>query len=64
MVMAAETTIKRPREQVLAITFNQSDLEDVNYPHIDSLIVTLNINGNQVKWIIIDTGNSADLLYY
>lgn len=41
MVIAVETTSKRLREQILAITVDQSDLERINYLHDDVLIVTL-----------------------
>lgn len=36
----------------------------MNYSHDDALVVTLNINGNEVKRITVDTNSSADLLYY
>lgn len=36
-------------EQVPAITFDQTDLECVNYAHDDDLVVTLNTRGNKVK---------------
>lgn len=51
-------------EHVPAITFGQTDLEGVNYASDNALIVILNINGNEVKWMIIDTSSSTNLLYY
>lgn len=50
MVMVVELVTKKPNEQVPAITFNQTGLEDVHYPYDDVLIVTLNVHGNKVKW--------------
>lgn len=47
MIMTAKTTLKKPTEQSLVITFDQSDLKNVSYPYDDALVVTLNVDGKR-----------------
>lgn len=48
MVHTAEMMAKRTNDQIPTITFDQSNLEDVCCPYDDALIVTLNIDGNEI----------------
>ena len=44
------------------ITFSLMDPNRVLQPHENALILTLGINDFDVRWIVVDPGNSADLL--
>lgn len=64
MVLTAEMSSKKTREQIPAITFYQSNLEGIHCSYDDALVVTVNIDEYEVKRIVIDTSSFADLLYY
>ncbi|GFZ05416.1 hypothetical protein Acr_17g0009880 [Actinidia rufa] len=46
------------------ITFSKADLERVQHPHSDTLVVQLRIGGYDVKRILVDTGSSVEVMYY
>ncbi|XP_057490953.1 uncharacterized protein LOC130776722 [Actinidia eriantha] len=46
------------------ITFSRADLERVQHPHSDPLVVQLRIGGYDVKRILVDTGSSIEVMYY
>ncbi|XP_057489449.1 uncharacterized protein LOC130775334 [Actinidia eriantha] len=46
------------------ITFSRADLERVQHPHSDPLVVQLRIGGYDVKRILVDTGSSVEVMYY
>ncbi|GFS40182.1 hypothetical protein Acr_00g0066980 [Actinidia rufa] len=43
------------------VTFSRADLERVQHPHSDPLVVQLRIGGYDVKRILVDTGSSVEL---
>ena len=45
------------------ITFTEADLEMVQHPHNDALVVSLQVGECQVKRILIDQGSSCDIMY-
>lgn len=45
------------------ITFTGKDMEGVNFPHSDALIIKANIEGAEVGRILIDNRGSCDILY-
>ncbi|KAG7552776.1 Ribonuclease H-like superfamily [Arabidopsis thaliana x Arabidopsis arenosa] len=45
------------------ISFTQSDLEGVDTPHNDPLVVELIIGDSRVTRVLIDTGSSVDLIF-
>ncbi|XP_020249681.1 uncharacterized protein LOC109827133 [Asparagus officinalis] len=45
------------------ISFTDDDLQGVEMPHDDPLVITTVINGYQVKRIMVDTGSSVGVLY-
>ncbi|XP_057459277.1 uncharacterized protein LOC130749939 [Actinidia eriantha] len=46
------------------ITFFRADLERVQHPHSDPLVVQLRIGRYDVKRILVDTGSSIEVMYY
>ena len=44
------------------LTFSSSDVQCIDYPHDDPLVVTLTIANYAVKWVLIDTESSSHIL--
>uniref|UniRef100_A0A2N9F6H4 Reverse transcriptase domain-containing protein n=1 Tax=Fagus sylvatica TaxID=28930 RepID=A0A2N9F6H4_FAGSY len=51
------------KESVEQIVFTNQDLEGVQVPHSDALVITLRIGEFNVKRILIDPGSSAEIMY-
>ena len=47
-----------------ATTFMDEDTERVHHPHDDVIVITLLIADYTTKRVLVDTGSSADILYY
>ncbi|XP_058180095.1 uncharacterized protein LOC131298635 [Rhododendron vialii] len=47
-----------------SLTFSSNDLKGVQHPHTDALVVTVGIDKSIVQRVLIDQGNSADLMFY
>ena len=47
-----------------AITFTDEDAERVHHPHDDAIVITLLIVDYMTKRVLMDNGNSANILYY
>lgn len=45
------------------ISFTEEDLDMVQHPHNDALVVTLKIKDCQVRCILIDQGSFCDIIY-
>ena len=57
-------TPKRLRKETTEeIIFTDHDLERVQLPHSDTLVVTMQIGDFEVKSILIDLGSSAEIMY-
>lgn len=48
----------------VAITFDDSDLEGVKFPHDDPLIISLVIGNSEVKRVLVDNGTSVNIMLY
>ncbi|KAH7848431.1 hypothetical protein Vadar_002676 [Vaccinium darrowii] len=61
-------TIEGPTEVVKSekklITFSQEDEVEVIYPHDDPLVITMVVANYRIKRILVDTGSSADVMYF
>ena len=44
--------------------FTRADLERVEHPHPDPLVVQLRINNYDVKQILVDTRSLVEVMYY
>ena len=51
------------KESTEQIVFTNQDLEGVQLPHSDALMVTLRIGEFDVKRILIDPGSSVEIMY-
>jgi hypothetical protein len=61
---AATSAPKRLRKETTEeIIFTNHDLEGVQLPHSDALVVTMQIGNFDVKRILIDLGSSAEIMY-
>ncbi len=45
------------------ITFTNQDLEGVQLPHSNALVVTMRVGNFNIKRILIDPGSSAEIKY-
>ena len=45
------------------VSFTEADLEMVQHPHNDALVVSLQVGECQVKCILINQGNFCDIMY-
>ena len=55
---------KRPRvERPLIIGFSNEDKVGTIQPHNDALVITLRIGGYDVKRVMVDQGNAAEIMY-
>lgn len=46
------------------LSFSDDDLQGIQCPHDDALVVSLNINGYDVSRILVDSGSSVNVLYF
>ncbi|XP_010266763.1 PREDICTED: uncharacterized protein LOC104604198 [Nelumbo nucifera] len=52
---------KKKRGQT--ITFTDDDLQWVQTPHDDALVITVKVAKLEIRWILVDTGSSTDVLF-
>ena len=45
------------------MSFNKEDARGVKQPHNDPFVITLTIEGFNTKRILVDNGNSTDIIY-
>ena len=46
------------------ITFDENEIVDLDKPHDDALLIRLDVGGCELSRVMIDRGNSADVLFY
>jgi hypothetical protein len=58
---------QRPRKNVKldnqVVTFSEDDARGIHQPHDDALVVTMTITGFITRQVLIDNGNSTDIIY-
>lgn len=47
----------------MVILFSESEMEHVTFLHNDALVITTEIDGYDVKRVLIDSGSSTDILF-
>lgn len=52
------------KEATKNITFTWADIEGVQYPHNNPMVVTLNINNHDMDCMLVDNRSSLDVLFY
>ncbi|XP_028055939.1 uncharacterized protein LOC114260081 [Camellia sinensis] len=68
-VMSVEPASKKVRavskSPLCTVSFTRKDLEDIQHPHTDALIINVGIGKRfDVKRVLVDQGSAADVLYY
>ncbi|GFZ00952.1 hypothetical protein Acr_14g0005870 [Actinidia rufa] len=63
-VQAPPKKIKTAETERDCVTFSRAELERVQHPHSNPLVVQLRIGGYDVKRILVDTGSSVEVMYY
>ncbi|XP_028115149.1 uncharacterized protein LOC114313037 [Camellia sinensis] len=68
-VMPVEPASKKvrtvPKSPLCTVSFTSKDLEGIQHPHTDALIITVGIGKRfDVKRVQVDQGSAADILYY
>ncbi|XP_058180120.1 uncharacterized protein LOC131298661 [Rhododendron vialii] len=66
-VLAVGPGSKRPRQEKLpkwTINFTERNLERVQKPHSDALVVTVQIGVHDIKRVLVDQGSSVEVMYY
>ena len=46
------------------ITFDENETTDLDKPHDDALVIRIDVGGCELSRVMIDTGSSADVLFY
>ena len=54
---------KRSREEE-TIVFSDKDGQGITHPHEDPMVLALKMGTHRVRRVLVDTGSSADILYY
>ncbi|XP_028111216.1 uncharacterized protein LOC114309629 [Camellia sinensis] len=67
--MLVEPALKKVRtvskSPLCTISFTTKDLEGIQHPHTDTLIITVGIGKRfDVKRVLVDQGSTTDILYY
>ena len=62
-VNMAEHVAKLSRRENTIISFTDDEARRLIHPHTDDLVATLNIANKKVFHILIDNGNSTDILF-
>ncbi|XP_052209253.1 uncharacterized protein LOC127812767 [Diospyros lotus] len=52
-----------PHIAVKEITFSEEDARDIHWPHNDALVIRAHIGNMEVRRIMVDTGNSVNVMY-
>ncbi|XP_028056782.1 uncharacterized protein LOC114260794 [Camellia sinensis] len=64
-VLSVQPTMKKEKTEVKdVLTFSRKDLERIQMPHNDALVVTLHVKDFDIKRILIDQGSSVEIMYY
>ncbi|XP_028105913.1 uncharacterized protein LOC114304970 [Camellia sinensis] len=64
-VLSVRLAVKKGKtEEKDILTFSSRDLERIQMPHNDALVVTLRFKDFDIKWILIDQGSSVEIMYY
>ena len=61
---APEPAAKKAKTEGPKIWFSDRDLEDVELPHNDPLVLTLKLQNFLVQRVLVDPGSSSEILYY
>ena len=63
-VQLTGTVPKIARREGPIIGFSKEDARRLHHPHDDALVVSMRVGDYNMHWVLIDSGSSADILYY
>ncbi|GFY96809.1 hypothetical protein Acr_11g0011150 [Actinidia rufa] len=66
-VLSVHSLAKKPRvvaAELRSLTFTKADLERVQPPHYNPLVIHLRMNNYDVRWVLVDTGSLVEVMYY
>ena len=66
-VLSVKSMAKKSRQMMSdpgSITLTKADLERVQHPYSEPLVIQLRMNDYDVKRILVDTGSSVEVMYY
>ena len=66
-VLPVQSMAKKLRQMISkqgSITLTKTDLERVQRPHANPLVIQLRINSYDMKRILVDIGSSVEVMYY
>ncbi|XP_028121917.1 uncharacterized protein LOC114319112 [Camellia sinensis] len=64
-VLSVQPAVNKGKtEEKDILSFSTMDLERVQMPHNDALVVTLRVKDIDIKRILIDQGSSVEIMYY
>ena len=63
-VQLTNSVLKMPRVDNPTIEFSEDDARRHHHPHDDALVVSLQIRDYNMHRVLVDNGNSVDILYY
>ena len=55
---------KIARRESPIIGFSEEDVRCLHHPYDDTLVVSIRVGDYNVHRVLVDNGNSADILYY
>ena len=55
--------LKQRKRTTMDILFSEEDARGVKQPYDDPLVIMLMIEGFNTRWILVDNGNSANIIY-
>lgn len=63
-LLSVQPTVKKEKTEIKDImTFSSKDLDKIQTPYNDALVVTLCIKDFNIKRILIDQGSSVEIIY-
>ncbi|XP_028084618.1 uncharacterized protein LOC114285735 [Camellia sinensis] len=64
-VLSVQPAVKKGKtEEKDILAFSSKDMERIQMPHNDALVVTLRVKDFDIKRILIDQGSSVEIMYY
>ncbi|XP_028064773.1 uncharacterized protein LOC114267890 [Camellia sinensis] len=64
-VLSVQPAVKKGKtEEKDVLTFSSNDMERIQVPHNDTLVVTLCVKDFDIKRILVDQGSSVEIMYY
>eukprot|EP00268_Persea_americana_P048669 TRINITY_DN5162_c0_g1_i1.p2 TRINITY_DN5162_c0_g1~~TRINITY_DN5162_c0_g1_i1.p2 ORF type:complete len:440 (+),score=60.61 TRINITY_DN5162_c0_g1_i1:1727-3046(+) len=64
LTAAPEPAAKKAKTEGVRVWFSDKDLEDVELPHNDALVLTLKLQNFLVQRVLVDPGSLSKILYY